>query len=79
MAIKIPKKEIDVTGIELTPKEAFQKKEKKEINEKEAYSKGQFSNFNRIRYQPTGKGRRVIKLLVLFFCMYCICVHRGYF
>ena len=38
MAIKIPKKVIDVTGIELTPKEAFQKKEKKEINAKEAAS-----------------------------------------
>ena len=31
-----------------------------------AYSKGQFLKFNKVRYLPTGKGRRAVKLLVLF-------------
>ena len=31
------------------------------------YSKGQFLEFNRIRYLPTGKGRRIVKILRPFF------------
>ena len=38
----------------------------KRADEYGAYSKGQFLKFNKVRYLPTGKGRRAVKLLVLF-------------
>ena len=34
---------------------------------KATYSKGQFWEFNRIRYLPTGKGRRIVKIPRPFF------------